>query len=300
MDLDPTDWLLAGYLGFVTVMLGVRGMLAHPLGWMLVVMNVLFCVMLYLFTRLNDRDRFGRFIYAVYPLLLLIPLYWQIGAFGLDYGMDRAAAHDAVIQGWEAAIFGGQVSFNWIRRYPSTFWSAVLHAAYFAYYPIILLGPILLAVRGRMRQARTVLLSMMTAFVVCYVVFIVYPVGGPYYAFPPPEGPVREVWSARLVYWILSGGSSFGAAFPSSHVAATVATTTALWWQWRTLAKWFLVPTILLTVGTVYCQMHYGVDAGSGLIVGLSSAVMARALTSAPLTSPLTPLPMGEGEVRGR
>jgi membrane-associated phospholipid phosphatase len=287
MALDLTDWLLAGYLGFVTVMLAIRGMLAHPLGWWLVVMNLLFGVMLYLFTRLSGPDRFGRFIYMVYPLLFLIPFYWQIGAFGLDYGMDRAAAHDVVIQDWEAAVFGGQVSFAWIRRYPSVFWSGVLHAAYFAYYVIILLGPILLAARGRMREARTVLLSMMTAFVICYVVFIVYPVGGPYYAFPQPEGPVRDVWSARLVYWILSGGSSFGAAFPSSHVAATVATTTALWWQWRTLAKWFVIPTILLTVGTVYCQMHYGVDAASGVLVGLGAGFF---------TSPLSPLPSGRGE----
>ena len=118
MALDLTDWLLAGYLGFVTVMLALRGMLAHPLGWWLVVMNLLFGVMLYLFTRLSGPDRFGRFMYTVYPLLFLIPFYWQIGAFGLDYGMDRAAVHDVVIQGWEAAVFGGQVSFAWIRRYP--------------------------------------------------------------------------------------------------------------------------------------------------------------------------------------
>ena len=56
------------------------------------------------------------------------------------------------------------------------------------------------------------------AFVICYVVFVSYPVGGPYYAFPRPQGPVEEVWSARLVYWVLSGGSSFGAAFPLSPV----------------------------------------------------------------------------------
>jgi membrane-associated phospholipid phosphatase len=29
-----------------------------------------------------------------------------------------------------------------------------------------------------------------------------------------------------------------------------------------------VVPTLLLTIGVVYCQMHYGVDALSGLAVG--------------------------------
>jgi membrane-associated phospholipid phosphatase len=28
------------------------------------------------------------------------------------------------------------------------------------------------------------------------------------------------------------------------------------------------VPTVLLTVAVVYCQMHYGVDAVAGLLVG--------------------------------
>jgi membrane-associated phospholipid phosphatase len=30
-----------------------------------------------------------------------------------------------------------------------------------------------------------------------------------------------------------------------------------------------LGPTLLMTVGVVYCQMHYGVDALAGLMVGL-------------------------------
>ncbi len=76
------------------------------------------------------------------------------------------------------------------------------------------------------------------------------------------------MWSARLVYWVLSGGSSFGAAFPSSHVAATVSAILALWQEWRGFAVAFVVPAGLLVIGTVYCQMHYGVDALAGVIVG--------------------------------
>jgi len=33
-----------------------------------------------------------------------------------------------------------------------------------------------------------------------------------------------------------------------------------------------LVPTLLLTVGVVYCQMHDGVDAVAGLVVGATVA----------------------------
>lgn len=294
MALTLTDKLLAAYLTFVTVLVAARGMLSTAVGWWLVVMNLLFGVMLLLFTRLKPGNRTGETLHVMYPLLLLIPFYWQIGAIGLAYGMDRASAHDALLQGWEAALFGGQISYAWIRRYPSPFWSAILHLAYFAYYIVIVLGPVLLVARGRRDAARRVLLAMMISFVTCYLVFVIFPVGGPYYAFPQPEGPVRDVWSARLVYWVLSGGSSFGAAFPSSHVAATVATTVGLWFEWRKLALWFLVPTILLIVGTVYCQMHYGIDASSGVLVGLAGVWMARRLS--PVPSPVGERGWGRGE----
>ncbi len=267
--LNSTDKLLVVYLAFLTVLVTARGMLTHGLGGYLVAMNVLVAIMLLLFARSTSEDRIASTLHVLYPVILLIPFYWQIGALGQAYGMDRAAVHDQVIQHWEAALFGGQVSYEWMRRSPSIFWSTILHAAYFFYYIIIVSTPIALVARGTPDAARRVIGSMMIAFVTCYVIFVLYPVGGPYYAFARPEGPVMEVWSARLVYWVLSGGSSFGAAFPSSHVAATVATVCALWFEWRRLAAWYVVPTILLTVGTVYCQMHYVLDATSGVLVGL-------------------------------
>jgi len=269
--LSSTDKLLAGYLGFVTVLAAARGLLDRPTGWWLLAAHLLFWGLLALFARLRDGDRVGQWIHVLYPLLLLIPLYWEIGVFGWTYGVDRGLAHDLLVQRWEGAIFGGQVSYDWIRRYPSVFWSGLFHLAYFAYYPIIISGPVLLVIHGRRDAARGGLFPMMIAFVACYVVFLLYPVGGPYYAFDQPTGPVREVWSARLVYRLLEGGSSFGAAFPSSHVAVTVSTTCALWHYWRALARWVTVPCVLLTVGTVYCQMHYGIDAALRVLVGLGA-----------------------------
>ncbi len=150
-----------------------------------------------------------------------------------------------------------------------------MHLGYFSYYPLVTLGPILLVLQGRDRDASAVVLSTMVAFVVSYVVFVLYPVAGPNYAFEHPTGPVREVWSAKLVYGMLAAGSSFGAAFPSSHVAASTAATLMLWHVWRPLAAIFALPLVLLIIGTVYCQMHYGIDASSGLIVGILATFIA-------------------------
>ena len=128
---------------------------------------------------------------------------------------------------------------------------------------------------------RRVLFITMLAYAACWVVFILWPVAGPNHAFDHPTGPVREVWSARLVYSMLESGSSFGAAFPSSHVAATVAAVGGLWREWRALGMTFAVPTALLVIGTVYCQMHYAIDAVAGLLVAAGAVALGSRASTA-------------------
>ena len=266
-----TDALVACYVLFTTVLLVVNLDVTSSEFRLLLTMHGLVFVLLYLFTLLDARHRLGNTLHALYPLLLLTPLYTELGILSASAGIERTFAHDAVIQGWEASIFGGQISYEWIRNAPSVFWSGVLHLAYLGYYPIILSGPVLLLIKGSASRSRAVVFSTILAFLICYVVFALYPVAGPNYAFDHPTGEVRQVWSAQLVYSLLGTGSSFGTAFPSSHVAATVAANLALWREWRLLAWILLVPTILLIVGTVYCQMHYGIDALAGLVVGFAA-----------------------------
>ncbi len=274
--MNSVDKLIAAYLGFVTLVIVWRGPLGDTaIAWMLV-MHVLFGVMLYLYTRLRETDRVGRILHTLYPLIMLLPLYTEIGLLNAPLGTETILAHDAVIQGWEDAVFGSQISYTWIRKYPSVFWSGLLHLAYFSYYPLVTLGPLLLLLKGRHDDAGAVVLVTMVAYLACFVVFVVYPVAGPNYAFAHPTGPVREVWSARLVYNVLAGGSSFGTAFPSSHVAASTAATLALWRVWRPLGIIFTGPLIFLVIATVYTQMHYGIDAGSGLAVGILAALVVR------------------------
>jgi membrane-associated phospholipid phosphatase len=108
----------------------------------------------------------------------------------------------------------------------------------------------------------------MTTFVVCYLAFIFFPVAGPYYVFPRPDAWFTDNVFARLVYNTLATGSSYGAAFPSSHVAATVAAALSAAPGSKRLALALGLPAALLTVAVVYCQMHYAVDAVAGLLVG--------------------------------
>jgi membrane-associated phospholipid phosphatase len=110
----------------------------------------------------------------------------------------------------------------------------------------------------------------MVTFIVCYVGFMVFPVSGPYYEFARPAGQFVANPMARLVYATLAQGSSYGAAFPSSHVAAAVAATLAGFAGSRRLGVLLTVPTLLLAIGVVYCQMHYAIDAVVGAAIGFT------------------------------
>ena len=107
------------------------------------------------------------------------------------------------------------------------------------------------------------------------MVFLFSPVAGPRYAFGLPSNAAAHVWPARAAQWMLDMGDSWGAAFPSSHVAGAVVATGMAIRYWRPLGLALLPVTTGLVLGVVYGQFHYGVDALSGLVLaGLILAAM--------------------------
>lgn len=265
LKLQPVDVLLLAYLSVVSVVAATR-LHRIPACWWLLLAHALFVLLLFLLTR-PGLGPFGRAIREVYPLLLVLGLYGELDVLN---GSGGVPVHDLLVQRWELAIFGMQVSAEWWQRAPSRFWSTVLHAAYFAYYVILIIPAFYFTLRRDLASLRHFILVLMTTFVLCYLVFIFFPVAGPYYEFPRPAAWFTDNVFARLVYQTLATGSSYGAAFPSSHVAATVATAVASARGSRRLGLALVLPTVLLTVGVVYCQMHYGVDALTGLLVGVA------------------------------
>jgi len=282
LALRPVDRLLLAYVAFATLVVLARGGLVAAGTIWLVLLYVLVAALVLLSARAAPEQWFGRLVYDFYPLLLVGPLYAALGALNARLGAAHILAHDRIVQAWEYAIFRGQPAYELIRRYPSVFASGLFHFAYFSYYAILVGGPVLLGLAGRRAAARRVLLAMMLAFVVCYVPFTLWPVAGPYFAFPHPTGAVRQVWSARLVYASLAQGSSIGTAFPSSHVAVTTAVTLSVWSAWHRLGAVFAVFAVLLTLGVVYCQMHYAIDATVGFVIGVAAWGAAKALAPVP------------------
>jgi hypothetical protein len=261
-SLRAIDWLLLAYLGVVSVVAALRAN-TQPECWWLLLAHALFLVFLFFLTR-PGHGVVGRTFRELYPLFLLPALYSELDILNAA----SIPIHDRLVQHWELLVFGMQVSREWWQHAPSQFWSAVLHTAYLSYYVIISAPALYYAWQGDLAAVRRFVLVVMTTFVLCYLVFILFPVAGPYYMFPRPASWFTDNLPAQLVYQALAKGSSYGAAFPSSHVAAAVAATLTAGRVSRRLGLLLSIPTALLTVGVVYCQMHYGVDALAGLAVG--------------------------------
>jgi membrane-associated phospholipid phosphatase len=271
----PVDCVLLAYLAVVTAVAAHRAP-GQPGCWWVVAGNALMAVLIVLVNR-PGLGRVGRALREIHPLLLLVVLYGQLDV--LNRG--GAMVHDALVQRWELALFGTQVSREWWQAEPSALWSTVLHAAYFSYYFIVSIPAFYFLRRGDLIAVRRFVLAVMTTFILCYLVFLFFPVAGPYYEFVRPAAWFTDNSAARLVYDTLARGSSYGAAFPSSHVAAAVAAAIAAFLGSRRVGLLLVAPTLLLTVGVVYCQMHYGVDALAGLVVGAVVALLTARLSHA-------------------
>jgi membrane-associated phospholipid phosphatase len=278
----PVEWLLGGYAAVVALVAVARAP-AYPPALGVAVGHGLIVVLMVLLAR-PGLGRLGRGVREVAPIVLLLALY---AALDVVNAAGTRPTHDALVQGWEAALFGGQPSRDWWRAAPSQTWSAVLHAAYFAYYVIVPFPVALHLARGDRARARSAVLTIMAAFLACYLWFVFLPVAGPYYEFDRPDARLLDNAPARLVYGVLAGGSSFGAAFPSSHVAGTWAAVAATATGSPRWAAVLAVPAALLTVGVVYTQMHYAVDALAGVAVAALAVLVSRRLGRA------APLPAG-------
>lgn len=197
-----------------------------------------------------------------------------------------APLHDATVVAWERAAFaawpGGSPVHALARWWPHRWLSELLHAGYLGYYLLIAGPPAALWWRGARTAAAVSVLAVTAAFLPCWATFAHWPVAGPWYAWAPPPAPDGPIRAAVLA--LLGAGSSRGTAFPSSHVAVSVAQTVALALAARralpALAPLAAALTVLLALGAMYGGFHWGVDVGAGAVVGLAAAGAAVAWTA--------------------
>jgi membrane-associated phospholipid phosphatase len=257
--LRPVEYLVGGYLVITSLVALIRLELQPACAWVLAA-NALYLLLIGLFVR-GHLGAFGKGLREIFPLVLLTSIY---GALDVLNNFGAIPTHDQWAMHADQVLFGGQISREWWQAHPSRLLSTVFHASYFAYYPIVALPVLYFLFGGRIEACRRSVLWLTATFLGSYLLFLAIPVAGPYYEFPRPDLVIMDNPMARLVYATLAKGSSYGAAFPSSHVAAALVATVAGFLGARTVGWILTLPSILLCLGVVYCQMHYGVDALAG------------------------------------
>lgn len=217
--------------------------------------------------------RTAEFIAEWYPLILLIALYRELEP--LNHAVFGGVYFDDLVRAWEQRVFGGQPSYAWGRNVPVLALSEVLHTAYISYYLAIYIPAIVVWIRRPREDFRLLVFTVMATFVAHYVFFIFFPVQGPRYVYPSPEGGLETGLMYRLVHRVLETGSAQGAAFPSSHVGATVAVAIALARMNRFAGVLVGLLAAGIAAGAVYGGFHYALDVTVGGLLGILVAAVA-------------------------
>ena len=173
---------------------------------------------------------------------------------------------DKVIE-WEERLFKGQPSICFSARFPSKRVSELLHLCYYSYYLIVFGLATMLYFQGRGEAFHEVIFAEILTFNLCLIWYIFMPVMGPRYKFEKISGPLAEGYVFKLVHMILSGASSKGTAFPSSHCAIGVIVVLYAA-RYDPVAFAIMCPfSVGLVLGTVYGRFHYALDAIVGTVL---------------------------------
>jgi membrane-associated phospholipid phosphatase len=223
----------------------------------------LFVILIVLLLRFRKRRSLSAEAMSLwYPLILIGLLYYQTGL------INRVVVPrflDAFFMNLDVWIFGEFPAFFLRGKQGNAFLDEFFHFFYFSYYLLIPLTGILLF-RKEVKIFESFVLQLSSLFYLCFIIFILLPVEGPialrneYYH----QGGLFQT----LVDFIYTGGENPGAAFPSSHVAATFL---VAWWGSRHFVRMkmaYWLTFLLLSIATVYCMFHYAVDVMAGLLLG--------------------------------
>ncbi len=206
-------------------------------------------------------------------LPLIFPLFYaEMEYLGLIF-FDFEQSLDPALINLEERIFGCQPSLEWSRVWPWAWFHELMEFAYFTYYFLALtfIGLVFWSrsvTDGRQWDlVRDFIRDLSITMLICYTMYTLFPVWGPKY-FQAGYVDVGGWIFTDIMHYIHENGALLGAAFPSSHVAASMIP----WWHtWQKFPRhrwWMTTIFVLLCMSTVYNRYHYVVDVGAGLLLG--------------------------------
>jgi len=261
-DVRPVDRLIAAYNVLLAIVWGSvigRADYAAPIA----LAHVVAVSLPWLLGRSGGRSRFLATLHDVYPLLLMLAFWTELGFLRPFHG----PTHDAWVTALDLAVFRVHLNVVWMPAMPWLWFSELMHLSYYLYYLIIIGPPLALLLTARRGAMGDVVLRLMVTYLGCYTLYLMFPVDGPGHTMVHYQGAPTTGFFYHLVHEAGDFGDSMGTAFPSSHVAGAL---TAAWAGWRRFSRPVAILLALeaagVVVATVYTQNHYAIDVLAGIL----------------------------------
>ncbi len=213
-----------------------------------------------------------RLLAEIYLPILFIYFYPEMEHLGLVFFDFDNSIDPALIQ-LEERIFGCQPSIVWSQVWPWPWFHEIMEFAYFTYY-FLSASYIVLVFRARgiapenqWDAVRDFVRDLSVTMLICYTMYTLFPAWGPKY-FKLGYIEVGGWIFTDLMHYIHNNGALLGAAFPSSHVAASMIPWWHTWVHFPRHRWWMTTIFVLLCMSTVYNRYHYVVDVFAGLLLG--------------------------------
>lgn len=222
-------------------------------------------------------SRFWHFWRHWYPHLFFLFCFEELAYL---VHLINPAWQDAKLIAFDHALFGVHPAV-WLEQFATLMRNDFFQLAYLTYFVyLVVLGGILYY-RREWHAYWSVMTYSAVAYAIGYIIAILFPIESPWFA-------MAGAWRSDLhggpftatINFIEHFGRVRGAAFPSEHVAGSVA---ALWgaWRHRRWLFWVMLPLVAaMCVSTVWGRYHYVADIFGGIATGTLGYLIGRRLMS--------------------
>jgi len=275
--LGAFEWAAFAYLGFSSSMVcAFSKNLSHPSALLGVqaMVAALICMLCLAHERAEARarregvrfaTRFWHFWRHWYPHLFFLfcfeELAYLVHLVNPDWQDRKLIAFDHWMFGVHPAV--------WLEQFSTPLRNDVLQLAYLSYFVYLLVLGGILYYRREWHAYWSVMTYSAVAYGIGYAIAILFPIESPWYAMTGMwHGELQGGVFTATINFIEHYGRVRGAAFPSEHVAGSVA---VLWgaWRFRRWLFWVMLPIVgAMCFSTVWGRYHYAADILGGITTG--------------------------------
>jgi membrane-associated phospholipid phosphatase len=273
----PFEWIALGYLAFSSALIAIFSRnLVHPVR--LVTAQALVAFLILVLCRVAARSeqrairdgekfttKFWHFWRHWYPHLFFLFCFEELGYLVhlVNPGWEdaRLIAFDYWLTGVHPAL--------WLEQFATPARNDFFQFTYITYFTYLLVVGGVLYFRRDWKAYWATMTYSAAGYVIGYFIAMMFPIESPWFTMAGMwHGDLHGGPFTAAINFIEHFGRVRGAAFPSEHVAGSVA---AIWgaWKHRRWLFWALLPLVAcMCVSTIWGRYHYVADVFAGIMTG--------------------------------